>query len=516
MLKWQHLFSQQILRRGQEYFRKNKVRSLIKDGDVYYATVEGTEEYSVEIRTSHDAVTDMLCSCPYAEGNGNCKHMAAALYEISARDLPGTWRSARQSRSEIFPFADFEDPSHYRYYKAEQFGRDLIVCRNTYDRAQELMRDPSFSIQIREVYSQLQGEKALQVWIDPEQDDGRKASAVVNRDGVERMACYTRGCRATAFGYLSSSGKRREPCEHVLALLLKLAETLKEEEIGDATDPAALRALVKYQKRMCSGKNDSSDEEETGNVVGIEPRLEDSFGAFRLTFRIGIGGKLYVLRSIRDLVDAVEERKEFPLGKTTVLRFSADRISDEARPYYEMIKRAVLEQRHREQTAPSKNAADQQALELYGALLDEFYAIAEEHHAVVRVNDSWVPLRLKDGGTPALLTLQKETDSDGTFHGVILSGRLPELIDGMRYRYYREGSSLVRVKPEDYEKLVPLMEEAHGGSLEMHIGRSYLTDFYYNILPEIASCADVIEPDREEIEVYLPPEAGFAFYLDAE
>ena len=129
MLKWQHLFSQQTLRRGQEYFRKNKVRSLIKDGDVYYAIVEGTEEYSVEIRTAHDTVTEMFCSCPYAEGNGHCKHMAAALYEISARDLPGTWRSARKIRSEIFPFADFEEPSHsrYRFYKAEQFARDLII-----------------------------------------------------------------------------------------------------------------------------------------------------------------------------------------------------------------------------------------------------------------------------------------------------------------------------------------------------------------------------------------------------
>ncbi len=518
MLKWQHLFSQQILRRGQEYFRKNKVRSLIKDGDVYYATVEGTEEYSVEIHTAHDTVTEMLCSCPYAEGNGHCRHMAAALFEISARDLPGTWRSARKSRSEIFPFADFEEPSHsrYRFYKAEQFARDLIVCQDTYDKALALLKDPSFSIQIREVYSQLQGEKSLQAWIDPERENGTKASVTVNRDTVERMACYTRGCRAAAFGYLSSTGKRKEPCEHVLAVLLKLAETLREEEIGDATDPAALRALSKYQKRMAAGKTESGEEERTGNPVEIEPRLEDSFQAFRLSFRIGTGGKLYVLRSIQDLVDAVEEKKEFPLGKATALRFSSDTISDESRPYYEMIRCAVLEQRHRERTAPARSGSDQQALELYGALLDEFYAITEDHHAVVRVNDSWEPLHLKDGGTPAVLTLRKEKDSDGTFHGVILSGRLPELIDGMRYRYYREGSALIRVKPEDYEKLVPLMEEARGGFLEMHIGRSYLTDFYYNILPEIASCADVLEPDREEIEAYLPPEAGFAFYLDAE
>ena len=33
MIQWQHLFAVPILNRGREYFRKNKVRSLIRDGD---------------------------------------------------------------------------------------------------------------------------------------------------------------------------------------------------------------------------------------------------------------------------------------------------------------------------------------------------------------------------------------------------------------------------------------------------------------------------------------------------
>jgi uncharacterized Zn finger protein len=63
MLQWQHLFSTAILQRGREYYKKNKVRSLIQDGDLYYASVEGTEEYEVQIRIQGDRVDFMSCEC---------------------------------------------------------------------------------------------------------------------------------------------------------------------------------------------------------------------------------------------------------------------------------------------------------------------------------------------------------------------------------------------------------------------------------------------------------------------
>ena len=88
MLQWQHLFSGGILQRGREYYKMNKVRSLIRDGDTYYATVEGAEDYEVVIRIENSRVSSMRCDCPYAEDGSRCKHMAAALYEITARDTP--------------------------------------------------------------------------------------------------------------------------------------------------------------------------------------------------------------------------------------------------------------------------------------------------------------------------------------------------------------------------------------------------------------------------------------------
>ena len=49
----------------------------------YEATVEGTEEYDVEIEIRDGRIYDMYCSCPYAEDGNYCKHMAAVLYVIT-------------------------------------------------------------------------------------------------------------------------------------------------------------------------------------------------------------------------------------------------------------------------------------------------------------------------------------------------------------------------------------------------------------------------------------------------
>ena len=40
----------------------------------------------------------MSCECPYAQDGNRCKHMAATLYEIVAREVPGT-RSEKKASS---------------------------------------------------------------------------------------------------------------------------------------------------------------------------------------------------------------------------------------------------------------------------------------------------------------------------------------------------------------------------------------------------------------------------------
>lgn len=84
-MNWQKLFASHILERGYDYYYCDGAVENIEIGrDDLRADVVGTEDYEVEISLNDGKVTDMYCSCPYAAGGNNCKHMAAVLYEWTA------------------------------------------------------------------------------------------------------------------------------------------------------------------------------------------------------------------------------------------------------------------------------------------------------------------------------------------------------------------------------------------------------------------------------------------------
>jgi uncharacterized Zn finger protein len=67
-------------RRGEDYYRRGSVISLLRRGDVLRAEVEGSqyEPYRVHVAFDPGGITDVTCSCPYDWG-GWCKHVVAVL-----------------------------------------------------------------------------------------------------------------------------------------------------------------------------------------------------------------------------------------------------------------------------------------------------------------------------------------------------------------------------------------------------------------------------------------------------
>lgn len=98
-MNWKKLFEPHILERGYGYYLNNAVNNLAVSEHTIRADVEGTEEYEVEISLVDGDIEEMYCSCPYAIGGWNCKHMAAVLYEWSVE------RGDQDSRDE-------EEPGH--------------------------------------------------------------------------------------------------------------------------------------------------------------------------------------------------------------------------------------------------------------------------------------------------------------------------------------------------------------------------------------------------------------------
>lgn len=88
MESWKNWFQPHILERGRTCFDEGRVSDLERTEDGCTVTVEGTEEYEVEILLDGDFIEDMICDCPYAEDGNACKHMAAVLFAIDAGKTP--------------------------------------------------------------------------------------------------------------------------------------------------------------------------------------------------------------------------------------------------------------------------------------------------------------------------------------------------------------------------------------------------------------------------------------------
>lgn len=105
-MNWEKLFAPHILDRGYDYYCEDAVENLEISSDMIRADVTGTQEYEVEISLDHGEITDMYCTCPYAEDGSHCKHMAAVLYEWSAqKTLDGRPENDHGAEQDLFATA---------------------------------------------------------------------------------------------------------------------------------------------------------------------------------------------------------------------------------------------------------------------------------------------------------------------------------------------------------------------------------------------------------------------------
>ncbi len=76
--------SEEIFRRGEDYYRRGAVASLVRRGELLVAEVEGSDylpyRVSVRLGTGPGAQVEADCTCPYRiEWGSWCKHIVATL-----------------------------------------------------------------------------------------------------------------------------------------------------------------------------------------------------------------------------------------------------------------------------------------------------------------------------------------------------------------------------------------------------------------------------------------------------
>lgn len=101
--------------RGQAYFSNGQVQSLLEEGEVISAEVQGSEEYQVEFWIEEDGSLTYQCDCPVG---GCCKHCVAVGLAWLAR--PAQKSGAGRS---------FQDVRHYLNQQSKDTLVQMIVDR---------------------------------------------------------------------------------------------------------------------------------------------------------------------------------------------------------------------------------------------------------------------------------------------------------------------------------------------------------------------------------------------------
>ena len=534
MIQWQHLFGKSIVERGLEYYNNDAVSDLQIKGNKFCAVVNGTFPYYVEINISGNVPRRLYCSCPYAQDGNKCKHMAAVLFKISALELDGKLEATALNQEYkapsreiahklITPFARSKDDDTYRYFDTEAMAEEFDIYEDTFEKAKELSFRKGASggnAELSFFYSNTTHDLNGQI----SESTGRYLPTRItfDRNSIIRASCEVPGCRCyyTMFysGYSHSyRNAKYEPCEHILSLFILADDYIKTHNIGDSTDSYALNLMRFYSSMEESSPSVSNDAD--GKVLSLIPKIREKYGALYASFKIGPkSGKMYVVKDASAMHDICESKGTYEMGKNLTIDFSKDTFDDKSTKYYGLLSRFSKDEELRalEYGEGYKKVKD---LRLGASTLDDFFDIALGDEIETDIDDfSPSKAALKFSAPEISLSIAPDRDDKGVFHGIVLSGYVPQVYDGVSGHYYFDepAKAFCRIPADDYLRLLPIFKVMHSGENAIHIGRRYLSDFYYDVLPALRKTAYVDSPEEiPEIDSLIPEEFIIRFYLDA-
>lgn len=124
-------------KRGEAFFRANKINFLLNGPTHYEAVVKGKEEFYVDIIVEENAKIQTTCSCPTLSSfDKDCQHIAAVLIAIldRSRDSQGLLSQSRNSGMandlmQIFTRQPIRSSRELRHFENRQLLELGVVCR---------------------------------------------------------------------------------------------------------------------------------------------------------------------------------------------------------------------------------------------------------------------------------------------------------------------------------------------------------------------------------------------------
>lgn len=431
----------------------------------------------------------------------------------------------------------------YHYFDAEKITASIGITKNVWKQGEELLG--------RGILNEISMSFGYDSNMRSDQPMGRAegtvkkgktefpVAVIYDRTSVLRADCECPECRRhNPYGWYYRENSK---CPYVAALLLNLKHALADRNMGDATDRSASAFLYAWQKKQ--GSRLLAKQAEKENTLMLQPRLVKKNGSLSVSFRFG-KDRMFVVKDLDEFCKLVKTSGTSTYGQNTEIRHVRENFTGESRKWLQFVERIVQEEtefaRRMEESTwsrySSRTVSVGSDLGLFGWRLDEFYQDLGDGTVAYEDRDAAKTVKATlhtAAGNPKLAIgiseLISEDEPKSTkkrlrfteqkkneFHGITVSGHLPELFFGMKEVYYIQKDRFYCSTAdfrERIEALEPFVDEE--GKFHLQIGRNAMAQFYDQVLPELEEIAEVKESDPERFRSYLPPKVQFVFYLDA-
>lgn len=238
--------------------------------------------------------------------------------------------------------------------------------------------------------------------------------------------------------------------------------------------------------------------------IELEPKASFAIRASKVEFRIGAQYK-YVLKNLIEFAESMAFGALVEYGKKLKFLHYMEAFTDESKPLAEFIVREM--ERSAGGYYYSRNVRevilDCDNIDAFMNALGSrvFSAEVERYQA-----KEW---RLEDGGAPFRAVLKKEGD------GYLLHVDKLVFLEGNNYYYFFQSSGTIsRVEIGAVWDIRDVLDMVNGGERDYFIALEDMPLFTRDMLPLLEKHGPVSSTGLA-LEQYLPPEADFAFYLDA-
>ena len=311
-----------------------------------------------------------------------------------------------------------------------------------------------------------------------------------------------------------------EGCKYRAAVLEIVEQNVREQKLGDATNmggSSLLRAFHNRRSRIAIAQNNSKEES-----LVLEPKLQDKSGKLTLSFRIG-ADKLFVIKNFVEFCKHVRNSETATYGSSTRINHQLGNFTQRSQEWYAFINKVIIEEEELGRRLGEEMGYDAEvkcsAIHLYGWRLDQFYQMMGDSQVQYEEKQDNKKVKRMLSCKEANPTVEMKiapADMGTIFHGISVSCKMPVTYHGMDTAYFIRGDYLCKADKEFMEVISPLDARADMGQLDFRIGRKNLSEFYYSVLPTLRDYVNITEKSPEVIQLYLPPEVQFVFYLDAE